>query len=246
MLPLIPYILQASPVISAGRLQHIYRDLERGISGIVQTKSRSEDVDADSAWKAEMATRASSVMQQLEYLDSFGIDGSVLTVTNMPEKLKALQKRIGLKCQPKVISKLKDIHSKWKVAVKSINRSSTLAQLKGGNVITASSLGAGEDLQRPPPLVPAALWKVLARTHNETQLFAIKFVISSMSTGISMNSNTLPNTNSSVHRHNDINDSSSSSSVLQQEPTSRGVTVESDTRICLIQGPPGTKPPLSA
>lgn len=216
MLPLIPYLLQASPIISAERLQLIYRNLERGISSIVQIKKpkpRKENGDGDlnkcddgyaervRQHQEEVSSRAAEILHQLGRLALVGVDISVLSVTNMPDKLRALYKRKGLEQYPEITKTLRGIHSKWKVAIKDINRPSTIRGLKGGNVITASALGEGEDLQLSPPSVPTALWKVLARTHNETQLFAIKYVVSSMKIG-------------------------------EHES-------EHDTRICLIQGPPG-------
>jgi hypothetical protein len=201
LLPLVPYLLKALPVISASRLQLMYRDLERGISSIVQTKSCDTETDSGRQQQAAISARAVDVLQLLKRFSSINIDMSVLTVTDMPMKMKALCKRQGLSRQPEVLTALKNIRDIWKNSCKHSHRDSTIQNLRGGNVITVGRLGKEEDLQTPPAAVPSALWKVLARTHNETQLFAIKYVVSSMK-------------------------------IDEQEN-------ENDTRICLIQGPPG-------
>lgn len=202
---MIPYLLHASPVISAGRLQDIYRDLERGISSIVLTTSLVKDYDdpANYSRNEEIAARTSEVLQQLDRLNLIHVDMSVLTVTDMPSKMKALSNRKGLDHQPKVTANIKAILKKWKASIKGDNKESTIRDLKGGNVITAKkALARGDDMQQAPLTVPSALWKVLSRTHNETQLLAIKYVVSSMKIGGKESG-------------------------------------ENDTRICLIQGPPG-------
>ena len=142
------------------------------------------------------------MLNQLTRLRYVNTDYSVLQVTNMPEKLRSLSKRKGLEDYPEILSALKDIRAQWKAGVKHSNRDSTIRDLKGGNVVTASTFGETRTLQEPPEAVPPPLWSVLSKCHNETQLFAIKYVVSAMK----------------MDKDEDDN----------------------DTRICLIQGPPGS------
>jgi hypothetical protein len=200
LLPLVPYLLQAAPIVSASRLQCMYRDLERGLCGIVQTESR--DKDKLSASELEMSTKTDNVLLQLRKLSLLEVDISVLAVTDMPNKMKSLIKRKGIYREKEVLKSLKDILSKWKNSVKTNNKLSTIEKLKGGNVITASSIRENKKLLAPPSTVPTALWKVLANSHNPDQLFAVKYVVSS----------------------------------IKDDEAEK----ENDTRICLIQGPPGT------
>ena len=170
----------------------MYQNIEKGISGIVENDSGRQ---SSSEKKKMIDEKAKEVLQLLKELDTINVDFSVLSVTNMPEKLKALSNRKGLDRQQNVVASLKSIRSRWKDSCKHSHRESTIRNLKGGNVITAS----GNDLLQPPQAVPSNLWRVLSRIHNQTQLFAIKHVVSCM----------------------------------------RGISDENDTRICLIQGPPG-------
>lgn len=206
LVPLAPYLLKASPVISASSLQHMYKNLEKGVSDIVQNKSCSTDCEnsSGSSRSAVVSAKATDVLQQLKCISSVNINLSVLAVTKMPDKLRALYNRKGL--QAEVVTAIKDIRAKWKTACKDSHRQSTIEKLKGGNVLTVSKLGEREKLLQRPGEVPSALWRVLARTHNETQLFAIKYVVSSMNFG-----------------------------------DEGEVEADNDTRICLIQGPPGER-----
>lgn len=180
LLPLVPYLLYASPIVSASRLQAIYGDIERGISSIVQTEPREGSSDSNSRkGQVEREERLNQVIQLLETVkSSIQVNISVLAVTNMPEKFKALIERKGL--NKDVRNLLEHIRKQWKKAVKDDHKDSAIAKLAGGNVITASALGGDDDLHRPPPVVSPALWNVLTRAHNTTQLFAIKHVVSSM------------------------------------------------------------------
>jgi hypothetical protein len=105
LMPLTPYILKASPVVSAHRLSEIYRQLDRAVNKIMvghDRLPRQEDL--------------SQVHSLITLLDGFHVDISVLKAVDMVKLCKQIESRDGI--DTTIANRLKDLRAKWKHQVR--------------------------------------------------------------------------------------------------------------------------------
>lgn len=107
---------------------------------------------------------------EIKYLDTVQIDGSVLQKTSIVQTLSQSKSNPHLEC---VRNSVSNLLKKWKSQIKVDNKVSTIQNMKGGNVMVAPS----QTEQVTCPLgVPNLLWTKLCESYNSSQLFAIKYV----------------------------------------------------------------------
>jgi hypothetical protein len=101
LMPLTPYILKASPVVSAHRLSEIYRKLDSAVNKIMVGKDRlprQEDLD--------------QVNSIITLIDGFHVDISVLKAVDMVNLCKQIESRDGI--DTTIAHRLKELRGKWK------------------------------------------------------------------------------------------------------------------------------------
>ncbi len=137
----------------------MYRKLESAINQIM--------VGHDRTPRQEDLERVDSVVSIIE---GFQVDISVLKAVDMVKLFKQIESRDGI--EPQIANRLKELRTKWKHQCKTDNRKSTVNNLHGGNIIEVT-----DTTLSPPDLSPPDQWTILSKTHNYTQLFAIKYVV---------------------------------------------------------------------
>ena len=166
LMPLTPYILKASPTVSASFLDSKrgnIQDLLRTLGSITNTSNSLQRREA----------MHNKLYVQITSLNSLLVDGSVLKSTAI---VKTLQSIIADKSVPKFITDATNsIIDKWKQQVKLDNNRATIASLRGGQVI---QIDVRESMHCNPTCIAPNLWAKFLNTFNSTQLHAIKHVTS--------------------------------------------------------------------
>lgn len=229
LMPLAPYLLKASPVVSQAHLQQMRDTIEKKLrawvqeyqyeahraqqllqqhatrdphqvsqqrrlqhqqhqhrlalvqEGIITLPSSNSDKCEDNNPTTKTSIAFSSVQQQLEEvlvqsimsLDSVRVDSSVLKNTEIVKTLKAVIKADGL---PQFIKDVAEtLIGRWKAQIIADIAPDTIRNLKGGKVIDIPD----KDAITQPRTISDAMWRTLVARYNNSQLFAIKYVVES-------------------------------------------------------------------
>jgi hypothetical protein len=191
LMPLAPYLLKGSPVVSSQHLRSDHRhSLLKQLPILVYFRVRVhcvcsalhdsligklKSLECQSGYAMSMDRQArlnASLLEDLQAISQLYVDGSVLKNTGIAKTIKtvtsAKSKLIASQCETLAA----EIIQKWKEQVKNDNKVSTIRNMKGGKVI---EMPAGDSIERPR-CVAAGMWSVFERSYNKSQLFAIKFV----------------------------------------------------------------------
>jgi superfamily I DNA and/or RNA helicase len=126
--------------------------------------------------ETEIQKLESSLLMELNELKDYKVDPSILKTTGIGKLLVQLVKKCKSSSAPSAdstnfISVAEQLIEKWRILVREY--SNTVKNLKGGNIIKIPPMN---EITIPVGL-STRLWKTLKEKYNESQLFAIKYVV---------------------------------------------------------------------
>jgi hypothetical protein len=166
LMPLTPYILKAAPTVSAAFLNGKRGKIQELLKTLSSITNTSNSLQRREAIYSRLYTEVTS-------LDSLLIDGSVLKSTAIVKTLQSLLTDKSISTA--IIDATNNIIDKWKQQVKSDNNRTTIASLRGGQVM---DIDERDSLHCDPSCIAPNLWAKFLTKFNLTQLFAIKHVTS--------------------------------------------------------------------
>lgn len=212
LMPLAPYLLKASPVVSQAHLltikddierrlqnwieEHRYEEMKKQIPGatvdpkLVSQKRQMENRYRQQNQKQSVANvvgasddSTSSMKERLEDslyqlitsdLSAIRIDTSILKNSDIVRTLRRVMKTPQMAM--KIISAGQELITKWHKICSDDISPDHIRNLKGGKVIP---IPHKEDvaLTQAPRTVNDGLWQLLYHRYNNSQLFAIKYVV---------------------------------------------------------------------
>eukprot|EP01034_Spumella_vulgaris_P022409 gene22409-28533_t len=166
LMPLAPYLLKGSPVVSSTYLSSINDAIELKLKNLIAAHNNAAE-------ESRMQRFNDALLFDLASLVTVQIDGSVLKNTGIAKTLmrisnKSVDRLFSVPC----VDLAGNLITKWKEQVKMDNKASTLMNMKGGKLVEMPASG---EIAKPRCL-PGLLWTKLCSSYNSSQLFAIKYV----------------------------------------------------------------------